>query len=123
MSRVYELFHRLQCAPKGDMFPEFWAVYPRRIARADAEKAFIQQILRGHDPSTIITGASYFAEFCRRKGTERDFIPHPSTWLRGERWADDEIQDCRPPSPEEIAAAKDRADRLMKRGAYAPKRD
>lgn len=121
MPRVYELFPRLQCAPKGDMFKDFYAAYPRKVARAEAEKAFIQQVLKGFDPAEIIEGATFFAEYCRKKGTDRDFIPHPASWLRGERWADEEIQDCRPPSKEEIEAARDKADKLMKRGKYAVK--
>jgi len=120
MVRVYELFPRLQCAPNGDRFPDFYSAYPRRIAKAEAEKAWIQAMLQNHDPAVIIQGAKCFAELCRREGTEPKFIPHPATWLRGRRWEDDGLEAYIPPTQQEIEDAKDRADRLLKRGKYAP---
>ena len=32
-------------------FPEFWSAYPKRVAKAQAEKAFAAAIKRGADPA------------------------------------------------------------------------
>lgn len=120
-AKIISMFPRSVCNPAENTFEVWYAVYPRKCARADAEKAYMQQMLRGHLAPDILRGAINFAEMCRRKGTERDFIPFPATWLRGERWMDEELQDYVPATPEKIAEAMDKADRLMKRGKYAPK--
>lgn len=117
--KIIPLFPAQDCGPSQG-FDDFYSSYPRRVAKADALKAFMQQLRRGYVAADMIQGAKCFNEMCRRKGTERDFIPHPATWLRGERWNDEELQEYVPATPEEIEAAKDRADKLMRRGKYRP---
>lgn len=120
-ARILNMFPRAICNPEGETFAEWFAAYPRRVARAEAEKAFFQQLRKGFIAADMLQGAVQFAEMCRRKGTERDFIPHPATWLRGERWTDEELLEYIPATPEQIAASKDKADRILRRGKYAEK--
>jgi hypothetical protein len=69
-------------------FSSFWRAYPRKIAKGDARKAWAQT--KGLRPGLpAILGAIACA-----RSTEQwtiaggKYIPHPSTWLRGERWDD-----------------------------------
>jgi len=66
-------------------FASFWAVYPRREARKDAEKAWNAGKLDGM-ADTIVEAVK------ARIGSEgwRDpkYIPLPATFLRGRRWED-----------------------------------
>jgi hypothetical protein len=68
-----------------DRFADFWAVYPRRVDRGHAVKAW-KAAVKKDEPDTIIAAAVSFAEASR--GTEPKFIAHPATWLNGERWLD-----------------------------------
>jgi uncharacterized protein YdaU (DUF1376 family) len=70
--------------PKG--FDEFWAAYPRKVARGNAAKAYAKAA-RNVDPAVILAGVKRYAQTA--KGLEDRFIAHPATWLNGERWADE----------------------------------
>lgn len=69
-----------------EQFERFWNAYPRRIGKGAARKAF-EKALKLATGDEIMTGlrrqASYFAS------QEQRFIPHPTTWLNQERWADE----------------------------------
>lgn len=66
-------------------FESFWTVYPRRVGKGNASKAF-NLALRKVALADLMAGASRAAkEFA---GTDPKFIPYPATWLNGERWLD-----------------------------------
>lgn len=65
-------------------FDDFWAAYPRKVAKGDARRAW-QKALRVASPAEIIAGALRYA-----KKAEPPFICHPATWLNAERWADED---------------------------------
>lgn len=72
----------------GD-FETFWAEWPRKVAKADARKAWAQTAKVRPDLQTIlnaIKAASATEQWMRGNG---QFIPHAATWLRGERWDDE----------------------------------
>lgn len=74
-------------------FDDFWAMYPRRVAKADARKAWVKI------PKSLHTGIlSALFEWRRiwADSTEVQFIPYPATWLRGERWEDEYPEYHRP---------------------------
>jgi hypothetical protein len=70
-------------------FDLFWAAYPKKVAKADARKAWAQtEGIR--PPLEAILAAIKGA--CKTEGWMRQggqFIPHAATWLRGERWEDE----------------------------------
>lgn len=69
----------------GVEFEEFWNIYPRRIAREPAERAYTSAAKRaGH--AAIRNGARAFAIASR--GTEAKYIPYPASWLNAGRWTD-----------------------------------
>lgn len=74
----------------GEMedFEIFWKEYPRKIAKADARKAWNQtsKIRPSLDQVLNSLKAACKTEQWMRSGGQ--FIPYAATWLRGERWED-----------------------------------
>lgn len=68
-------------------FREFWDAYPRKVARPAAVKAW-QRL----SPDTALR-EMMLAALERAKASDqwrdRQFIPHPATWLNGRRWEDE----------------------------------
>jgi len=69
-------------------FEAFWQSYPRRIGKGAARTAFTRAIKLA-SANEIIAAAKEYAEYCEANGVEKQFTPHASTWLNGERWDDD----------------------------------
>lgn len=70
-------------------FELFWAAWPRKVAKAEARKAWAQTARVRPDLQTILTAikaACGTEQWMRGQG---QYIPHPATWLRGERWEDE----------------------------------
>lgn len=71
-------------------FAAFWAAWPRKVGKGHARKAWRSAVLgRRADPKDVIAAAEQFAAAVRAARTEPQFIPHPATWLNGERYADE----------------------------------
>lgn len=70
----------------NDFFGEWYEAYPRHIGRGQAERAY-HSALKKTDAATLLDGARRAAE--TYADTEPEFIPHPATWLNGERWLDE----------------------------------
>ena len=71
-----------------DDFDTFWALYPKKVAKADARKAWAQtKDIRPELTNLLaaITAACKTESWMKSGGA---FIPYPATWLRGERWDD-----------------------------------
>lgn len=71
-----------------DDFETWLSNYPRREAKADARKAWMQTALIRPPMETLITRTMSVCKHWRDEGRERKFIPLPATFLRGERWED-----------------------------------
>lgn len=69
-------------------FDQFWQSYPKKVAKADARKAWQQTESIRPDLQTILKAiqAACKTEQWMRGGGQ--FIPYPATWIRGERWED-----------------------------------
>jgi len=68
-------------------FSAFWDIYPRKVGKANASKAFTKAL--GKVPaSTILEGAERLAN---DPNLDLAYCPHPTTWLNGERWTDEEL--------------------------------
>lgn len=68
-------------------FAAFWAAYPRRTDKGHAKTAWLK-VLKGEvDTAVVVAAAERFA--ARSRSDDPKFIPHPSTWLNGERWTDE----------------------------------
>jgi hypothetical protein len=66
-------------APLPDGFPDFWSVYPRKVDKRIAEKAYRAAIKRGATPELIHSAAEAYA--LTTANTEMRYIKHPSSWL------------------------------------------
>jgi hypothetical protein len=66
-------------------FEEFWRVYPRKVDRGHAFKAFRTVRKAGVPLETLVKGAERYRDDPNRKP---DFTKHGSTWLTGQCWLD-----------------------------------
>lgn len=77
------------CAPPKDLFASFWELYPKKVGKKEATKAFAKlkanQTLFHQIASALATQAAS-QEWIKDGGA---FIPHAATWLNGERWKDE----------------------------------
>ena len=69
------------------MFDEFWFLYPRKIAKATARKAWAK--LSAEQQLMAAKAIDAHCQYWSAKETELEFIPHPATWLNNERWEDE----------------------------------
>lgn len=66
----------------------FWDAVPRKVARKAAMKALAAVRKRRISWSTVLNGMIRYA--AAKAGSEPRFILHPTTWLNGDRWEDEE---------------------------------
>ena len=84
-------------APEG--FEDWYAIYPRKKSRADAERAFTKIV-----PSLIALPAlmektkAFAASWESKPEAERKFIPYPASWLNAGSY-DDEPEGGAKPAP------------------------
>ena len=69
-------------------FDEWWQVYPRHIARKDAEVAWASLAPSDELINRIITATMAQAQTDAWTKDRGEFVPYPATWLRAERWND-----------------------------------
>jgi hypothetical protein len=72
-----------------DGFDQFWAIYPRKIAKADARKAWLQTKDVRPDIAKLLCAIQAACKTEQWMKSGGAFIPYPATWLRGERWEDE----------------------------------
>lgn len=68
-------------------FDSFWKVYPRKISKAAARKAWLAK--NGSKPPIDEIIAAVEKQSESEQWRNAKFIPHPATWLNGERWSDE----------------------------------
>jgi hypothetical protein len=90
-------------------FAEFWEMYPRKVGRAAAEKAFAKAAGKARTDD-IIFGLSQQRAIMAEKETQ--FIPHAATWLNQERW-NDNVDDLGRPAQTRPAGNRGGHDSLM----------
>jgi hypothetical protein len=93
-------------------FAEFWSTYPKREARAAAQKAWAKAIKRG-EPEVIIAGAAAYRDLPDR---DPRFTKNPATWLNADCWLDERL-----PNPR--AAPNGQIDQPEYYQRYEPGRD
>lgn len=88
---------------RPDWFERFWALYPRKTNRVAAVRAWDK--LKPDFELCQTMAAALRAQMKMpqwQDGTQH--IPHPSTWLNGERWRDEVVTAKSPPQREERIA-------------------
>lgn len=75
-------------AADPDGFAEFWSIYPKREGRKAAVAAY-RRALRDTDHATIMAGLRSTVALWQAERRDRQYVPHPTTWLNQGRWADE----------------------------------
>lgn len=86
-------------------FDEFWSVFPRKVAKGAAKRMY-QKAVKGAKPEEILCGAQRYAS--ERAGNDPKFTKHPATWLHGECWTDEALQQGIERDGRSVLAAADR---------------
>jgi len=71
-----------------DDFDKFWAAYPKKVAKADARKAWAQTKDIRPELTNLLTAIT---ATCKTDSWMKDggkYIPYAASYLRGERWDD-----------------------------------
>ena len=70
---------------RGAAFEKFWAAYPRKEGKQKARAAFDKVTVPLETLLAAIEIQKQSAQWTKDNG---QFIPHPTTWLKGKRWED-----------------------------------
>lgn len=73
-------------------FVDFWREYPKRVAKAAAERAWAKALQRA-EPEDIVAGAIRYRDDSSRRP---DYTANPATWLNSDRWLDEEPETSHP---------------------------
>jgi hypothetical protein len=69
-------------------FDEWWKQYPKRVARAAAQRAYERITRRGEaTPRELLAGVMKYAG--ERLDQDSKYTKHPATWLNGGCWSDE----------------------------------
>lgn len=72
-------------------FDEFWAAYPKKVAKGAARAKWKTAVKAAGGPDLILAGLAASVRHWDDEFVDRQFIPHPATWLKAESW-NDELQ-------------------------------
>lgn len=81
---------------EGELFDEFWAAYPKHVAKQPARKAWAK-LKADADLLAKILAALEWQK--REESWRRDdgrYIPNPATWLNARRWEDEPGAEAKP---------------------------
>lgn len=68
-------------------FQDFYNLYPRKQGKRAAEKSWLR--LTTQEQSDALEALPNHLAYWKLKGTEKDYIPHPATWINQGRWEDE----------------------------------
>ena len=71
---------------KGIPFDDFWTLYPRKTAKKAAEKSWARLQKKEQEEAIVFLTKKPFADDLPK------YIPHPSTFINGERWNDQPLE-------------------------------
>lgn len=73
----------------ADGFDQWWPLYPKKVKKLDAQKAYRAALKAGATPQDLIDGIRKHVANWKAKGTAPQYIPYPATWLRAGSWEDE----------------------------------
>ena len=73
----------------ADGFTEWWAQYPKKVKKLDAEKAYRAALKRGVTPQELLDGLQRQKAAWKAVNTLPQYIPYPASWLRAGSWEDE----------------------------------
>ncbi|WP_286899915.1 hypothetical protein [Achromobacter sp. UBA2119] len=72
---------------EGPDFAAFWSVWPRKVSKKDAERAWSK--LKARHRQAAIAAVPKHVQFWNATRAAAQYIPHAATWLNGARWEDE----------------------------------
>ena len=75
-----------------DGFERFWSVYPRRVGKQHALKAWKKIAPDAALVETMVSALAWQVEQPAWTKDDGLYIPHPTTWLNGHRWEDEPVR-------------------------------
>ncbi len=72
---------------KDVTFERFYNAYPRKVGRYTAEKGFKK--LSNKEREEAYKGLKNYLKYWKVTETEKQYIPHPSTFINQKRWEDE----------------------------------
>lgn len=87
----------------ADGFDQWWPIYPKKVKKLDAQKAYRAALKAGATPQDLIDGLRKHITNWKAKGTAPQYIPYPATWLRAGSWEDE--LDALTPGASQVAPA------------------
>jgi hypothetical protein len=97
-----DLAHPSVSERPSDRFDEFWSLVPRKVGKDKARTKFAAAVRRTGDAQVVIDGMRRFANDPNLP-TDKQYIPHPATWLEAGRWEDE-------PLPSRLSTVDSRTD-------------
>lgn len=82
-------------------FATWWGAYPKKVARAAAEKLWRR--LSEQEQQAAFEGLAAHCRYWTAKGQEWDYLPHATTFLNQRRW-EDEIPEATASLPKQVNA-------------------
>lgn len=70
----------------NDAFDKFWEQYPRKVNKKKAKEKFLKLCKDEQTFKKIIDALN--KQKTTKQWEDINYVPHPSTWLNGERWND-----------------------------------
>ena len=79
-------------------FQTFWGLYPKKVAKGAAIKAW--QKLNQAERTEAIEALANHLKYWKFKGTDKEYIPYPATWLNQMRYLDElDFEPTKPTKP------------------------
>lgn len=72
------------------LFDDFWSAYPlqKKLLKTRGEYAYVLETTAGLTEEMLVSAAKNYAEECRTRRKDGEFIMHPDNWLRESVWMD-----------------------------------
>jgi len=86
MGAVLAFQPNMESETSEDLFAEFWLIYPRHACKLRAKRAWLR-LNKGERVAALEALVHWRQIWIQRD--EPEYIPHPASWLNGERWEDE----------------------------------
>lgn len=91
-----------------DGFDSFYRLYPLKKSKREAMTMWSR--LKENEQTLALDWLRKYIVYWQKKGIEKQFLPHPSTWLHGKRWEDDLSDSVTPINTLQVERAKKEID-------------
>lgn len=76
-----------------EIFEKFWSAYPKKVNKKRTLEWFERHRPDENTVDIMLKKLEYFKKTDNWTKQNGQFIPHPTTWLNGERWLDDIVDE------------------------------